>query len=114
MKIEIYSFKRKAEESKKKKIEKDRETHWLIVFPEIKKSYCSECLYECCMHGQSFINKNVASIFMENMDFEPRYNFEFDINEDKAYDIGMNLMFLFHSNSRIKKERIENVILENS
>jgi hypothetical protein len=110
MKIELYSYKRKAIDSKKLRIRNAERVHWLIVFPEYKKSYCSQCLYEGCLHGQSFINENVGSIFMENFDFKKRHIFDIEASEDKAYNIGMVLMTYFAQNPNIRKQRIENII----
>jgi hypothetical protein len=110
MNIELYSYKRKAKLSKELRVEKAERVHWLIVFPEYKKSYCSLCLYEGCLHGQSYINENVGSIFMENFDFKKRHSLDIDVTEDKIYNIGMMLMTYLAQNPNIRKQRIENII----
>lgn len=113
MKIVLYSFKRKAKASRELKVEMDDRVHWIIAFPEIKKSYCSLCLYQDCIHGQSFINSNVGSIFMEHMDFKKRHELDIDTVEDKTFDIGFNLMTFLSQNPSMKKQRILKIIEDN-
>jgi hypothetical protein len=113
MNIEFYSFKRKAADSKRLKVEKDKEVHWLVVFPEYKFSYCSECLYENCIHGQSFINPNVGSIFMENMDFKKRHSFEYNINPNNIRTLGSTLMMYLAQNPSMRKRKLQSLIEKN-
>jgi hypothetical protein len=113
MRIELYSFKRKAEASRKLKIEYDDRVHWIIAFPDIKKSYCSLCLYQDCIHGQSFINSNVGSIFMEHMDFKQRYVLDIDTTEEKTFDIGFQLMSFLSQNPAMRKNQILKIIDDN-
>lgn len=113
MNIVLYSFKRKAEASRELKIEKDNSVHWIVAFPEIKKSYCSLCLYQDCMHGQSFINPNVGSIFMEHLDFKKRHEFDIDLSEEQTFNIGFSLMTFLSQNPSMRKQRILKIIEDN-